>query len=91
MVAHSRASLGARAVRALNVPVPITVQATPAGEPQTVRRSRWAAPRAVQMVQDCWRVDDEWWRERPISRLYYAVVGIRSTALKATATGPCKL
>jgi hypothetical protein len=39
-----------------------------------VRRSHWAAPRAVQAIQDRWRVDDEWWRERPISRLYYAVL-----------------
>lgn len=25
-------------------------------------------------VQDRWRIDDEWWREHPISRLYYTVV-----------------
>ena len=25
-------------------------------------------------VQDCWRIDDEWWRERPIARLYDLVV-----------------
>lgn len=25
-------------------------------------------------VQDCWRIDDEWWRETPIARLYYTVV-----------------
>ena len=22
-------------------------------------------------VQDTWRIDDEWWRERPVSRVYY--------------------
>jgi hypothetical protein len=21
-------------------------------------------------VQDTWRIDDEWWRERPVSRVY---------------------
>ena len=26
---------------------------------------------AVVAVQDTWRIDDEWWRERPVSRLYY--------------------
>jgi len=29
------------------------------------------AMRAVAAVQDRWRIDDEWWRERPLSRMYY--------------------
>jgi hypothetical protein len=27
----------------------------------------------VLQVQDTWRIDDEWWRERPVSRVYYEV------------------
>ena len=27
----------------------------------------------VVQVQDTWRIDDEWWRERPVSRLYFEV------------------
>ena len=27
----------------------------------------------VVAVQDAWRIDDEWWRERPVSRLYWQV------------------
>ncbi len=27
----------------------------------------------VLQVQDTWRIDDEWWRERPVSRLYFSV------------------
>jgi hypothetical protein len=27
--------------------------------------------RAVEAVQDRWRIDDEWWRETAISRMYY--------------------
>jgi hypothetical protein len=27
----------------------------------------------VLQVQDTWRIDDEWWRERPVSRAYYEV------------------
>jgi hypothetical protein len=27
----------------------------------------------VEVVRECWRIDDEWWR-RPISRLYFSVV-----------------
>jgi len=29
------------------------------------------AMRAVAAVQDRWRIDDEWWRETPVSRMYY--------------------
>jgi len=28
---------------------------------------------SVLQVQDTWRIDDEWWRERPVSRVYYAL------------------
>jgi hypothetical protein len=33
-----------------------------------------SGPRTVSAVQDRWRLDDEWWRERPISRLYYTLL-----------------
>jgi len=25
-------------------------------------------------IEDCWRIDDEWWRAEAVSRLYYAVI-----------------
>ena len=25
----------------------------------------------VESVEDIWRIDDEWWRERAVSRMYY--------------------
>ena len=28
---------------------------------------------SVAAVQDRWRIDDEWWRERSVSRLYCQV------------------
>jgi hypothetical protein len=28
----------------------------------------------VARVQDRWRIDDEWWRAHPISRLYHTVL-----------------
>ena len=28
---------------------------------------------AVTLINDLWQVDDEWWRERPISRRYYQI------------------
>ena len=25
-------------------------------------------------MRESWRIDDEWWRERPVSRVYYSVL-----------------
>ncbi len=27
--------------------------------------------RNIASIQDRWRIDDEWWREAPLSRMYY--------------------
>jgi hypothetical protein len=29
---------------------------------------------AVEAVLETWRIDDEWWRPRPVSRLYYSLL-----------------
>ena len=29
---------------------------------------------AVESVVEIWRIDDEWWREKPVSRTYWRVV-----------------
>ena len=42
-----------------------------------LREGRGAAShewRRVREVLDTWRIDDEWWRKEPVSRLYYRVV-----------------
>jgi hypothetical protein len=28
----------------------------------------------VEAVLERWRIDDEWWRERPVSRVYYSLL-----------------
>ena len=69
MVAHPRTPAGAHRLRPLREPRPVAVEADTEGRPAAVtlsgRRLR------VVVVQDAWRIDDEWWRERPVSRLYY--------------------
>jgi hypothetical protein len=40
-----------------------------ASEPQTLALTSLA----VTAINDLWQVDDEWWRERPISRRYYQI------------------
>ena len=74
MVAHSRAPLGSRDLRPLNAPSTIRVLTEAEGRPTAIWRPGWPAPRAVARVQDRWRIDDEWWRERAISRLYHTLI-----------------
>ena len=69
MVAHPRAPARPHRLRPLREPRPVDVEADEEGRPVAVtlsgRRLR------VVHVQDAWRIDDEWWRERPVSRVYY--------------------
>lgn len=58
----------------MNAPIPLWVRADAVGRPVAVRRGRWTRQRAVVRIQDRWRIDDEWWRDHPISRLYFAVL-----------------
>jgi len=38
--------------------------------PAQICTGRW---QAVDNVEDSWRIDDEWWRQRPTSRCYFTV------------------
>jgi hypothetical protein len=42
------------------------------GFPKVLKlRDRWVD---VEAVSEKWRIDDEYWREQPISRMYYQCV-----------------
>lgn len=44
----------------------------------------------ITSVEDSWRVDEEWWREKPVSRLYFEVIladGSKLTVFKELAQG----
>ncbi len=71
MVAHTRAQGGPGRARPLTRPRPLRVEAGEDGRPVAV----WLSGRrhAVQAVQETWRIDDEWWRQRPVSRLYFSL------------------
>ena len=81
MVAHPGAAGGHARIRPLNRPRPLRVEAgeDACPEPGASRSRRglpaavWLAGRryAVEAVLERWRIDDEWWRERPVSRVYY--------------------
>jgi len=50
----------------------VAVEADAEGRPVAVTLRPGERLRVLQ-VQDTWRIDDEWWRERPVSRVYYEV------------------
>jgi hypothetical protein len=60
-------------------PVYVTLPPASSSRPARSRRpaqatgSPAAASLAVTAINDLWQVDDEWWRERPISRRYYQI------------------
>ncbi len=69
MVTHSRASDVYRRLRQLNRPRPLRVEADKDGGPIAVHLSTGRC--VVKEVLETWRIDDEWWRERPVRRMYF--------------------
>ena len=69
MVTDTGATGGPGRVRALNRPRPLRVEADGDGRPVAVHLPI-GRRYAVEAVLERWRIDDEWWRQRPVSRLY---------------------
>ena len=69
MVAHPGAAGGPGRARQLNRPRPLRVGAGGDGRPVAVHLPIGRC--AVEQVLEVWRIDDEWWRPQPVSRLYY--------------------
>ena len=72
MVKDPRAPTRPGALLPLNPPLPLKVQEGPEGLPLNILINWEWVP--VSEVQDRWRIDDEWWREQPISRVYFQVL-----------------
>jgi hypothetical protein len=71
MVKDTRKTLRADTYRPVNFPEPVDVEeASSFSLPLAVRVPR---RQAVVNIEDRWRIDDEWWRQEAISRLYYEV------------------
>jgi hypothetical protein len=65
-------------IKPVNLPEPVRVDEDSSGLPVAVRLKR---RQSITAVEDCWRIDDEWWRSEPVSRLYYAVMLARGQRL----------
>ena len=72
MVAHPRATSGPDRIRPLNRPRPLRVEAGEDGRPIAV----WLSKRrhVAEHVLETWRIDDEWWRKRSVSRQYFSLL-----------------
>ena len=64
-----RPELTAGRLRLLNSPRPLDVETDANGVPSGVYLSGHRC--AVESVLETWRIDDEWWREQPVSRVYW--------------------
>ena len=55
----------------VNLPVPVKIEENKNGRPVAVKDKR---RHPVMTIEDCWRIDDEWWRAEPVSRIYYNIL-----------------
>lgn len=69
MVKDSGTALRAHRLRPLASPRRTHVETGQRACPRAVLFE--GAMRDVTSIQDRWRIDDEWWREMPVSRTYY--------------------
>jgi hypothetical protein len=69
MVPDSRTESGHYRLRPLNEPQSIVVELGSDGLPAFVMQHNCRY--AVDQILDTWRIDDEWWREEPVSRFYW--------------------
>ena len=86
MVQDSGKTLCLNTFKPLNLPEPVQVEESASGRPAVIKmapsnsvaQAAWpvrkkAGGQTVRSVEDRWRIDDEWWRSEPVSRLYYSV------------------
>ena len=82
MVENPGKTAGTGTYQPVNLPEPVAVEEDASGLPKAiVMRPR----QIITSIAEKWRIDDEWWRSEPVSRLYYSVVfksGLRRVLFK---------
>jgi hypothetical protein len=71
MDADTKKAMGINASKPLNMPEALFVDEGPSGSPVAVKLKQ---RHMIIAIEDYWRIDDEWWRSEPVSRIYYAVI-----------------
>jgi hypothetical protein len=72
VVPYPRTPRRPRRLRSLNRPRPARVDTNDNGVPIATHIS--GRRLAVESALETWRIDDEWWRPHPVSRLYWRVL-----------------
>ena len=70
MVKNPGETLRAGAYKPLNMPELVRIEEDVEGLPMVVKEKQ---RQRIETIDDCWRLDDEWWRPESVSRLYYAI------------------
>ena len=70
MVKNTGETLRTGAYKSLNAPDSIQVDEDVEGLPMVFGEKR---RQRVETINDCWRLEDEWWRPEPVSRFYYSI------------------
>ena len=72
MVPNTGEKANVNSSRSLNAPRSLEIVTDSESLPSQIKiRDRW---KSVTGIQDIWRIDDEWWREEVISRMYYVCI-----------------
>ena len=71
MVTDTGKTLRTDTLKPVNMPEAAQVEEDAEGLPLVLRGKRRLK---VTSIEDWWRIDDEWWRSEPVSRIYYAVM-----------------
>ena len=71
MVEDTGKALHAGTFKPVNIPEAIIVEESADGLPLSLKDRR---RQKVAAIDDMWRLDDEWWRTEPLSRLYFSVI-----------------
>ena len=74
MEPDSRTPSGAHRLRLLNQPAPVELRLSE-GRPAALRDPRRGGWRPVERVEEVWRLEDGWWRERGLLvRTYFRLL-----------------
>jgi hypothetical protein len=87
MVENTGKTLRADTYKPVNTPEALQVEEDAFDLPLAVKLKR---RQAIIFIEDRWRIDDEWWRATPVSRLYYNALlasGQRLVLYKDLVTG----
>ena len=71
MVKDTGKTLHPGTFKSVNTPEAVEVQESPTSLPVSLKGKR---NQTIVSIDDRWRIDDEWWRVEPLSRMYFVIM-----------------